>query len=112
MDVQKREKILNEIREFFLAAIIRLKFAFSKVWDFLLPFIKNFMSEAGALLAETALEIIAEIQNEMAGASSDEKRAEAFKRIEAKLKEKGIALGASVINAAIEAAVQKIKAVK
>jgi len=109
MDVQKNEKILNDIRAFFLDAILKLKFAFSKVWDFLQPFLKNFLSEAGALLAETALEVIATLQDEMTGSTGEEKRQEAFKRITASLQSKGITLAASVINSAIEVAVQKIK---
>lgn len=109
MDVQKREKVLAEIREFFLDAVIKLKFAFSNVWDFLQPFLRNFLSEAGAILAETALQVVSELQNEMADASGAEKRQQAFNIITETLKAKGIALSSSIINSAIEAAVQKIK---
>jgi len=109
MDVQKREAILKELREFFLEAILKLKFAFSKIWDFLMPFIKAFLSDIGVLLARTAMEVVTEIQKDMPVANGDDKRREAFKRIEEKLKGQGIQIGASLINAAIEAAVQKIK---
>ena len=104
-----KNKIKAEVREFFSEAIARLKFAFSKVWDFLLPFIQQFMSEAGALLAETALEIVTALQTEMQGASGAEKRDRAYALIQAKLTAKGIKIPSSVIYAAIEAAVQKIK---
>lgn len=104
-----KEKTLKEIKEFFSDAITKLKFAFSKVWDFLLPFVRQFMSEAGALLAETALEVVTALQTEMQGASGAEKRERAFALIQVKLTAKGIKIASSVIYAAIEAAVQKIK---
>ena len=87
----------------------KMKVVFSGIWDFLAPFVKIFLSSAGTILAEVAMKSITEIAMTMGDADGDAKRKEAFKRIQAELIGKGIVLSVSVINSAIEAAVQKIK---
>jgi len=89
----------------------KMKAVFSNIWDFLAPFVKLFMSSAGMILAEVAMKTVTEIALTMGDADGDAKRKEALKRIQAELIGKGIALGISVINSAIEAAVQRLKVV-
>ena len=87
----------------------KMKVVFSDIWDFLAPFVKIFLSGAGMILAEVAMKAVTEIALTMGDADGDTKRKEAFQRIQAELIAKGITLSVSVINAAIEAAVQKLK---
>lgn len=87
----------------------KMKIVFSGIWDFLAPFVKIFLSSAGVILAEVAMKAVTEIALTMSDADGDAKRKEALKRIQAELIGRGIVLGVSVINAAIEAAVQKLK---
>lgn len=65
------------------------------------------MSQIGPILANAALEAVAALMN--SELSNDEKRASAFATILETLARQGISVAASVINAAIEAAVLKIK---
>lgn len=81
---------------------------FSKVQDFLAPFEKQFMTQAGPIVlaaAEQAVEVLA-----ASAFTSAQKRDEAFKQITNDLKKQGISVGTSIINGAIEAAVAKLKA--
>ena len=87
---------------------IALKLYASKVWEFLLPIIKIFMSQIGPVLADIALQAVSTYS--MADMTNDEKRQAAFSVIAEQLKKKGIEVGTSVINTAIELAYQKIKA--
>ena len=87
---------------------IALKLYASKVWEFLLPIIKIFMSQIGPALADIALQAVSTYS--MADMTNDEKRQAAFSVIAEQLKKKGIEVGTSVINTAIELAYQKIKA--
>jgi len=91
----------------------RFKLFFSGLWSFLQPFIAIFLSKAGPLLASAALAAVKATADSMSGASGADKRDAAFKAIEADLMRQGVAIGAevtsSMINAAIEAAVQKVK---
>lgn len=84
-----------------------IKLYSSKTWTFLLPIIKIFMSQAGTTLASIALNAVQLVAN--GAMNNDEKKAAAFAQITDELKAKGIELGTSVINLAIEAAVQKMK---
>ena len=88
---------------------IALKLYASKVWEFLLPIIKIFMSQMGPVLADIALQAVTTYS--FSDMSNDEKRQAAFSAISEQLKKKGIEVGASVINTAIELAYQKIKTV-
>lgn len=85
----------------------KFKILSSNIIDFLLPFIKILLTQSGKILAEVALEVVTncndlDIQN-------DEKRQVAFQKIFEILSSKGIELGKSVINTAIEMAVLKLK---
>jgi hypothetical protein len=86
-----------------------MKVVFSNTWDFLAPFVKIFLSSAGVILAEIAIKTVTNIALTMADADGDAKRKEAVKQIQAELISRGIVLGVSVVNSAIEAAVQRIK---
>jgi len=88
---------------------IKLKMFFGNVGDFLMPFVKIFISQAGQILMNTALKVVMDIAKDPSLATDQAKRDAAFQAIMADLKAKGITLGTSTINAAIEAAVQKIK---
>jgi len=80
----------------------------SKIWTFLLPVIKIFMSQAGTILAEIALNAVSTYS--FSDMTNDEKRQAAFSAIMEQLSKNGLEFGASVVNTAIELAYQKIKA--
>ena len=90
----------------------KIKILFSKIWDFIAPFVKIFLSSAGQILAASAMEAVKVVAT-YAMDNDEEKRHTAFELIVKDLKTKGIELGVqisvSMINAAIEAAVQKLK---
>lgn len=86
-----------------------LKAVTSGIWTFILPFLKILLTQGGQLLAQTAMNTVTAVAANYAAAPGDQKKAIAFDVITASLKKQGIEMGASVINAAIEAAVQKIK---
>jgi hypothetical protein len=87
--------------------IEKLKFIVSEVWAFLLPFIKILLTSGGKILMNAALEAVQACAS-MKDASGAQKRDAAFAIITAKLTGAGVEMATSVINAAIEAAVQKI----
>jgi ribosome-associated translation inhibitor RaiA len=91
----------------------RLKLVFSKIWDFLAPFVKVFLSSAGNILAASAITAVKTVAQTMGEADGAAKRKAAFTTIVTALKGQGITLGVqvttSMIYAAIEAAVQKLK---
>jgi hypothetical protein len=91
----------------------KLKLLFSNIWSFISPFVKIFAQAAGPLLAASALTAVKTV-SQYAIDNDEDKRRQAFKLIEQDLKTQGIAIGVtittSMINAAIEAAVQKLKA--
>jgi len=88
----------------------KMKFILSELWSFLQPLIRHLLSDAGTILAQAAMAAVTAVAAEMSGASNEEKRQAAFEKILDDLKTSGIQLGASVINAALEAAVVKMKA--
>jgi hypothetical protein len=89
---------------------------FTDVWDFLAPIVKIFMSKGGDILKDTAMTVVKEIAKDPSLIASGglAKRQAAFDRITTNLKDSApqliSELGESVINLAIEAAVQKVKA--
>jgi LL-H family phage holin len=85
-----------------------LKVIFGAIGTFLIPLIKRFLSDAGIALAAAATEVVQLLADTTM--TGDEKRKEAFRLIVERLKAKGITLSSSLIYAAIEAAVQKLKA--
>ena len=93
----------------------KVKFFFTKIGSSLLPFVKIFVSSAGQILGSIALDVVKQIAADpsMIKAGGLAKRQAAFDLIVKDLKGKGLELGVqvstSMINAAIEAAVQKAK---
>jgi hypothetical protein len=90
----------------------KIKFITSSAWDFLRPFIAIFLSQIGPILVQAATAAVAaQAQRAISGA---EKRDGAYGAIEGQLLQAGFAVGTdvttSMINAAIEAAVAKLKA--
>ena len=85
----------------------KIKFISSKAFEFLLPFIKILLSQAGMILAESAMKAVTTMS--LTDLSNDAKRVAAFDSIMSDLKAKGITLGTSVINSAIETAVLNLK---
>lgn len=93
----------------------RLRIITSSIWQFVLPFLRQMMTKAGPVLATSALaavKLVAENLNDKSGA---EKRDLAFATIKSDLASKGVEIGVqvstSMINAAIEMAVQKLKSI-
>ena len=87
----------------------KMKFIMSQAWDFLAPFIWVMMTQAGQLLAKTALEAVSAVNVSMQSADGPAKRAQAFETIKDELLHNCVSLATSTINAAIEAAVIKLK---
>lgn len=85
----------------------KLKFVGSKAFDFILPFLKILISQAGIILIESATSAVTTLST--TDLSNDARRVAAFDSITSDLKTKGISMGTSVINLAIEAAVVKMK---
>lgn len=88
----------------------KIKLIFSKIWEFLEPFVRIFTTQSGIILAELAMKAVTTVAETMQDKDGEAKRKEAFKMIKKELIDREIELGASVINSAIEAAVQKLKA--
>ena len=89
----------------------KMKFLASGMWDFLRPLIRVFLSNIGPVLAAaatTAVQVAA-----VKAIANTEKRDSAYKDILVELEKQGFKLGAdfteSMVNAAIEAAVQGLK---
>lgn len=99
----------QKVHKYFDLTIAKLKVAFGEVWDFLYPFIQLFMSEMGQAVAAAAMVAVTECAATMGEADGQEKRKAAYDKMVAILAAKGITVGASVIYAAIEAAVQNLK---
>ena len=87
----------------------KIKFIMSGLWTFLRPFIFQLMTQGGQLLAQVAMEAVTEVEQSMRSADGAQKRAQAFDSIQSELKRSGVKIAASVVNAAIEAAVVAIK---
>jgi hypothetical protein len=87
----------------------KVKVIFSKVLEFLLPLIRKFLVDGGLIALQLAFEVVPIVAQSFAHGSGEEKRKEAFKMILDKAKAQGLVLSTSMINAAIEAAVAKLK---
>lgn len=90
----------------------KLKFIMSQVWEFLAPFIRQMMTDAGPILIQTALQAVAAVELSMQSEGGAAKRAAAFDMIKDELTRAGISLATATINAAIEAAVVKLNGLK
>ena len=98
------------MNEFITSLWTKLQVFFSASWVVIYPFVKHFMSEAGAMALSMAPSVVAVIEDTMGDADGAAKRAEAFSRIEAALMAQGVKIAANIIYGAIEAAVAKLKA--
>jgi hypothetical protein len=82
------------------------------VWNFIFPFIKIFLSDIGPILIQAATAAVAQAAT-MPGATGEDKRNAAINSVISTLETQGIKIGlqvtTSMINAAIEAAVQAMK---
>jgi hypothetical protein len=87
----------------------KFKFIVSGLWAFLSPFIKILLTTGGTILIQSCMAAVTAVATNMQDSSGEEKRAQALRIIQADLTNKGIAMTASVINAALEAAVVKMK---
>ena len=92
----------------------RIKLFTSGLWDFLGPFVRIFLTKIGPALAKAALAAVIATEKYYAGETGTTKRDEAYKMIVSDLGRQGIEVGVqvtgSMVGAAIEAAVQKMKA--
>lgn len=91
----------------FKSLFLKLKLMASNIWDFIKPVVLAFLSDVGSDLAEVALYAVKTLAE--SDLSDEEKRDQAVELIKAKLKEKGKEAKDSLINLAIEIAVQKLK---
>jgi hypothetical protein len=80
---------------------------FSSIWSKVKPAVKSLATEAGELALDLAVKYVKELS--YADLSSSDKRDAAFTMIKAELEEDGKEIGDSLINYAIETAVQTIK---
>jgi len=91
----------------------KMKLAMTSIFDFCLPFLRQMARDAGPILAKAALAAVKIVAANYSGASSSEKRDAALQLITRDLQKQGIIVGVNVgtslVNAAIEMAVQKIK---
>jgi LL-H family phage holin len=84
-----------------------IKIIFGAIGTFLIPLIKRFLTDGALALAAAATEVVTMLADTTM--TGEDKRKEAFKLIVERLKAKGITLSSSLIYAAIEAAVAKLK---
>jgi hypothetical protein len=83
------------------------KLYMSKIWEFLLPIIKLFLTNIGPVIAEIALSAVSTYA--LSDMTNDEKRQSAFNEIATQLSKKGIEVASSVIYTSVELALQKYK---
>jgi len=81
----------------------------SMLLPFLKPFVEQMLKSAGQALASAALSAVKWVKDNKDYLSNEEKRNEAMKVIRNQLAYEGIDIATSTINAAIEAAVVKLK---
>ena len=86
-----------------------IKAVTSGIWAFILPFLKTLLTQAGQILAQTAMDVVKQVAVNYSNEPGEAKRVIAFNMITDSLTKQGIQIGASVINTALEAAVQKLK---
>ena len=85
----------------------KIKFLMSDLWGFLWPFILVMLTSGGQLLAASAMAAVAAMAT--SDLSGPDKRDMALDMIKKDLRAGGITIATSVINAALEAAVVKLK---
>lgn len=79
----------------------------SKVWEILRPSVMVWLTSLGQRVLSIAMEVVTELQN--TDLASEEKREAAFNQIKEKLVQEGKEVKNSLINLAIEIAVNKLK---
>lgn len=87
-----------------------IKLYMSKIWAIIKPTVMAFLSKAGKEVLEMAMEIVTELS--VSDLASEEKRKAAFEQIKDKLEAEGKVVGTSLINLAIELAVQRLKSLQ
>ena len=87
-----------------------IKIFMSSIWVYLKPLVLQFMNKTGQLALNIAIDVVKDLSAE--DLTSSEKREVAFGKIKGKLKDQGIEARDSIINSAIEIAVQNIKSLK
>jgi hypothetical protein len=87
-----------------------IKLYMSKIWTIIKPTVMAFLSQAGKQVLDMAMEIVTDLAK--SDLSSDEKRSAAFSTIKEKLEAEGKVVGNSLINLAIELAVQRLKSLQ
>lgn len=92
----------------------RFKLIFSSIWGFVQPFLKMFLTKMGPIVLAAAVDAVKSVQGDNGDLSGSAKRALAFGAIEDTLKKQAVTVGTdvavSMVNAAIEIAVAKMKA--
>lgn len=86
----------------------KVKIVLSNIFEFLLPFIKQFLTAEGAIILQIAEKIVISLIS--AQLTSKEKHDQAVTLIKVELTNQSIQAAAHVINSAIEAALAKAKA--
>lgn len=84
-----------------------IKLFMGGIWGYIKPLVVSFLGATGKIVLDIAMGTVKDLAN--ADLTSSEKREVAFDRIEKDLKQKGVEAKASLINAAIEIAVQNLK---
>lgn len=87
-----------------------IKLYMSKLWSVIKPSVMILLSEVGQMAMSIAVDIVKDMATR--DLSNSEKRELAFESIKEQLKARGKEAGNSVINLAIELAVQALKAEK
>ena len=86
----------------------KIKIVMSSIFNELIPFFKQFLTEYGAVVLQIAGTVVMDLATSKL--SSEQKREAAYVAIKEELVKKGIEVGSRVINSAIEAQVAKLKA--
>lgn len=87
----------------------KVKIIMTDAWVFIEPFVKLFVSQSGKIVLQSAVSAVQIVADTMNDADGNKKREKAFELIVEDLKRAEVEIGTSIINSAIEVAVQKIK---
>lgn len=85
----------------------KIKIVMSAIFNELIPFFKQFLSEYGTIVLQIAGQVVMDLATSKL--SSEQKREAAYVAIKEELVKKGIEVSSRVINSAIEVAVAKLK---
>jgi len=87
----------------------KIKLFGSQIWEYVWPLIQKFLQEGGLVALQMAFIYVPQIAASMGDANGEAKRAEVIRLMLEEAKARGLTLSTSMINAAIEAAVAKLK---